>query len=105
MRALTDEAALAFFDAIAPIVHFETVDLSKAWFQSRYDKGETEEERTAYLNCPMDHGQYEAFVDALLAADKTGFREGETRDAVLRGLPADRGDGRARARDAAASGR
>ena len=78
VRALTDEAALAFFDAIAPIVHFESVDLSKAWFQSRYDKGETEEERTAYLNCPMDREEYERFVDALLAADKTEFREGET---------------------------
>ncbi len=78
VRALTDEAALAFFDAIAPIVHFETVDLSKAWFQSRYDKGETEEERTAYLNCPMDRDAYERFIDALLAADKTEFREGET---------------------------
>jgi methylenetetrahydrofolate--tRNA-(uracil-5-)-methyltransferase len=59
-------------------VHFETVDLSKAWFQSRYDKGATEEERTAYLNCPMDRAEYERFVDALLAADKTAFREGET---------------------------
>ena len=78
VRALTDETALAFFDAIAPIVHFESVDLSKAWFQSRYDKGETEEERTAYLNCPMDRAQYERFVDALLAADKTEFRDGET---------------------------
>jgi methylenetetrahydrofolate--tRNA-(uracil-5-)-methyltransferase len=78
VRALTDEAALAFFDAIAPIVHFESIDLSKAWFQSRYDKGETEEERTAYLNCPMDRAEYERFVDALLAADKTEFREGET---------------------------
>lgn len=54
IRSLTDESALAFFDAIAPIVHFESIDLGKAWFQSRYDKGETEEDRTAYLNCPMD---------------------------------------------------
>ncbi|WP_297976749.1 methylenetetrahydrofolate--tRNA-(uracil(54)-C(5))-methyltransferase (FADH(2)-oxidizing) TrmFO, partial [uncultured Amaricoccus sp.] len=77
IRTLTDERALAFFDAIAPIVHFETVDLSKAWFQSRYDKGETEEERTAYLNCPMDRDQYEAFIDALLAAEKTEFRDWE----------------------------
>ena len=46
----TGEDALAFFDAIAPIVHAHSIDLSKAWFQSRYDKGETEEERTAYLN-------------------------------------------------------
>ena len=77
IRALTDETALAFFDAIAPIVHFETVDLSKAWFQSRYDKGETEAERTAYLNCPMDRDQYEAFIDALLAAEKTEFKDWE----------------------------
>ena len=77
IRRLTDQSALAFFDAIAPIVHFDTVDLSKAWFQSRYDKGETEEERTAYLNCPMDRDQYEAFIDALLAADKTEFKDWE----------------------------
>ena len=77
IRALTDESALAFFDAIAPIVHFDTVDLSKAWFQSRYDKGETEQERTAYLNCPMDRARYEAFVDALLAADKAEFKDWE----------------------------
>jgi methylenetetrahydrofolate--tRNA-(uracil-5-)-methyltransferase len=77
IRQLTDESALAFFDAIAPIVHFDTVDLSKAWFQSRYDKGETEEQRTAYLNCPMDRDQYEAFIDALLAAEKTEFKDWE----------------------------
>lgn len=74
----TGADALAFFDAIAPIVYFDSIDMSKAWMQSRYDKGETEEERTAYLNCPMDKDQYEAFIDALLAADKTEFREGET---------------------------
>ncbi|TCO69759.1 methylenetetrahydrofolate--tRNA-(uracil(54)-C(5))-methyltransferase (FADH(2)-oxidizing) TrmFO [Rhodovulum euryhalinum] len=78
IRAETGTQALAFFDAIAPIVHADSVDLSKAWFQSRYDKGETEAERTAYLNCPMDRAQYEAFIDALLAADKTEFHEGET---------------------------
>jgi len=78
IRALTGETALAFFDAIAPIVHFESVDLSKAWFQSRYDKGETEAERTAYLNCPMDRDRYEAFVVALLAAEKTEFKDWET---------------------------
>jgi methylenetetrahydrofolate--tRNA-(uracil-5-)-methyltransferase len=77
IRALTDESALAFFDAIAPIVHFDSVDLSKAWFQSRYDKGATEDERTAYLNCPMDRDRYEAFVDALLAAGKTEFKDWE----------------------------
>ncbi|MEM8752868.1 MAG: methylenetetrahydrofolate--tRNA-(uracil(54)-C(5))-methyltransferase (FADH(2)-oxidizing) TrmFO [Pseudomonadota bacterium] len=74
---LGGEDGLAFFDAIAPIVYAESVDLSKAWLQSRYDKGETEEERTAYLNCPMDKAQYEAFVDALLAAPKTEFKEWE----------------------------
>ena len=77
VRALTDETALAFFDAIAPIVHFETVDLSQAWFQSRYDKGETEADRTAYLNCPMDRTEYEAFIDALIAAEKTEFKDWE----------------------------
>ncbi|MBA3323811.1 MAG: methylenetetrahydrofolate--tRNA-(uracil(54)-C(5))-methyltransferase (FADH(2)-oxidizing) TrmFO [Rhodobacteraceae bacterium] len=77
IRGLTDERALAFFDAIAPIVHFDSVDLSRAWFQSRYDKGETEAERAAYLNCPMDRGEYEAFVEALLAAEKTEFKDWE----------------------------
>lgn len=78
IRAATGAESLAFFDAIAPIVYAESVDMSVAWMQSRYDKGETDEERTAYLNCPMDKVQYEAFVDALLAADKAEFREGET---------------------------
>ncbi len=78
IAAETGAEALAFFDAIAPIVYFDSIDLSKAWFQSRYDKGETEEERKAYLNCPMDRDQYEAFIDALLAAEKTEFHEGET---------------------------
>ena len=77
IRAETGTEALAFFDAIAPIVHFDSIDLSKAWFQSRYDKGETEAERRAYLNCPMDRATYEAFLDALLAADRTAFHEGE----------------------------
>jgi methylenetetrahydrofolate--tRNA-(uracil-5-)-methyltransferase len=78
IRAETGAASLAFFDAIAPIVHADTIDLSVAWAQSRYDKGETEAERTAYLNCPMTREDYEGFIDALLAADKTEFHEGET---------------------------
>ena len=78
IRNATGADALAFFDAIAPIVYADSVDMSVAWMQSRYDKGETEEEQTAYMNCPMDHDQYEAFVDALLAAEKTEFHEGET---------------------------
>lgn len=78
IRAETGADALAFFDAIAPIVHFDSVNMDVAWMQSRYDKGETEEEQTAYLNCPMTKDQYEAFIDALLAAEKTEFHEGET---------------------------
>jgi len=74
----TGAEALAFFDAIAPIVHHDSIDMSRAWMQSRYDKGETEAERTAYLNCPMDKETYEAFIDALLGSDKTQFHEGET---------------------------
>ena len=74
---LTGAESLAFFDAIAPIIHADSVDLSKAWFQSRYDKGDTEEQQTAYLNCPMDEAQYEAFIDALLEAPKTEFKEWE----------------------------
>ena len=74
---LSGTDALAFFDAIAPIVYFDTINMSKAWMQSRYDKGETEEERTAYLNCPMSKEQYYKFIDALLAADKTEFKDGE----------------------------
>ncbi|RMF36179.1 MAG: methylenetetrahydrofolate--tRNA-(uracil(54)-C(5))-methyltransferase (FADH(2)-oxidizing) TrmFO [Alphaproteobacteria bacterium] len=78
IRRLTGEDSLAFFDAIAPIVHFDSIDLTRAWFQSRYDKGETEEERRAYINCPLDRAQYEAFIDALLAAETTEFHDGET---------------------------
>ncbi|WP_276947297.1 methylenetetrahydrofolate--tRNA-(uracil(54)-C(5))-methyltransferase (FADH(2)-oxidizing) TrmFO [Haematobacter massiliensis] len=78
IRAETGADALAFFDAIAPIVYAESIDMDVAWRQSRYDKGETEEERTAYINCPMTREQYETFIDALIAADKTEFREGET---------------------------
>ena len=78
IAAVPGAAALAFFDAIAPILYFDSIDMSKAWMQSRYDKGETEEERTAYLNCPMSKAQYEAFIDALLAAEKAEFKPGET---------------------------
>ena len=74
----TGTEALAFFDAIAPIVYADSIDMSKAWFQSRYDKGDTDEERRAYLNCPMNKAEYEAFIDALIESDKTEFREGET---------------------------
>ncbi len=78
IQAETSAEALAFFDAIAPIVYHESINMDVAWMQSRYDKGETEAERTAYLNCPMTKAQYEAFIDALLDAEKTEFKEGET---------------------------
>ena len=77
LRALTGEAELAFFDAIAPIVHFDTIDLGKAWFQSRYDKPGPAGSGADYINCPLDRAQYEAFVDALVAGEKTSFREWE----------------------------
>jgi len=78
IQAETGAEALAFFDAIAPIVYHDSINMDLAWMQSRYDKGETAEERTAYLNCPMTKDQYEAFIDALLAAEKTKFKVGET---------------------------
>jgi methylenetetrahydrofolate--tRNA-(uracil-5-)-methyltransferase len=77
IRALTGEDALAFFDAIAPIVHFDSIDLGVAWMQSRYDKVGPGGSGSDYVNCPMSRAQYDAFVDALLAAEKTEFREFE----------------------------
>ncbi len=75
--AATGETALAFFDAIAPIVHFESIDFDVAWRQSRYDKAGPAGDAEAYVNCPLDRDAYEAFIDALLAAEKTEFREFE----------------------------
>jgi methylenetetrahydrofolate--tRNA-(uracil-5-)-methyltransferase len=77
IRALTDEDALAFFDAIAPIVHRDTIDMAVAWFQSRYDKPGPGGSGADYINCPMTEQQYGAFVDALLAGEKTEFRDWE----------------------------
>jgi methylenetetrahydrofolate--tRNA-(uracil-5-)-methyltransferase len=77
VRELTDEDALAFFDAIAPIVHKDTIDMSVAWFQSRYDKAGPGGSGADYINCPMSEEQYGAFVDALLAGEKTEFHEWE----------------------------
>lgn len=74
---LTGEADLAFFDAIAPIIHRETIDMDKAWFQSRYDKVGPGGTGKDYINCPMDRTQYEAFVQALLDGEKTDFKEWE----------------------------
>src|SRR6516225_7936673 len=77
IRELTDEDALAFFDAIAPIVHRDSIDLSIAWFQSRYDKSGPGGTGADYINCPMTREQYDAFVDALLAGEKTDFKDWE----------------------------
>jgi methylenetetrahydrofolate--tRNA-(uracil-5-)-methyltransferase len=75
---LTGEADLAFFDAIAPIIYRDTIDMSVAWFQSRYDKPGPGGTGKDYINCPMSRQQYLAFVEALLASEKTDFKEWET---------------------------
>lgn len=77
IREQTSEEYLAFFDAIAPIVHKDSIDMSKAWFQSRYDKAGPGGTGADYINCPMNKEQYYAFIDALLAGDKTEFKEWE----------------------------
>src|SRR6202789_620086 len=73
IRALTGEDSLAFFDAIAPIVHRESIDFSIVWMQSRYDKGDGAD----YVNCPLDEDQYRAFIAALVAGEKTEFKDWE----------------------------
>ncbi len=73
IRELTGEESLAFFDAIAPIVHIESVNMERAWFQSRYDKGDGKD----YLNCPMEKEEYLAFIEALRTGEKTEFKEWE----------------------------
>ena len=77
IRELTGADALAFFDAIAPIVHRESIDMDKAWFQSRYDKVGPGGTGADYINCPMDRAQYDAFIQALIDGDKIGFKEWE----------------------------
>src|SRR6201991_494741 len=78
IRTLTDESALAFFDAIAPIVHKDTIDMSVAWFQSRYDKVGPGGTGADYINCPMTKEQYDAFVTALIEGEKVDFKDWET---------------------------
>ena len=73
IREATNEQSLAFFDAIAPIVHKDSINFDVAWFQSRYDKGDGAD----YINCPMDTDQYNTFIDVLLAGDKTEFKDWE----------------------------
>lgn len=77
IASLTGEKELAFFDAIAPIVHRDSIDMDVAWFQSRYDKAGPGGTGADYLNCPMTKEQYDSFVDALIAGDKTDFKEWE----------------------------
>jgi methylenetetrahydrofolate--tRNA-(uracil-5-)-methyltransferase len=74
IRELTGEDDLAFFDAIAPIVHKDSINMEVAWYQSRYDKGDSSD----YINCPLDEAQYDALIDAMMAAEKMDFREWET---------------------------
>ena len=74
---LTGEGELSFFDAIAPIIHLESVNMDMAWRQSRYDKEGPGGDAQAYINCPMDKAQYEAFIDALLAGPKSEFKDWE----------------------------
>ena len=85
VRDLTGEAELAFFDAIAPIVYADTIDFSKAWYQSRYDRAGPGGSGKDYINCPLDRAQYEAFVEALLAAPKAEFRDWERRTPYFEG--------------------
>ena len=74
---LTGEESLSFFDAIAPIVHADSIDFDTAWRQSRYDKEGPGGDAAAYINCPMDKVQYDAFIDALLNGPKAEFKEWE----------------------------
>ncbi|WP_027488516.1 methylenetetrahydrofolate--tRNA-(uracil(54)-C(5))-methyltransferase (FADH(2)-oxidizing) TrmFO [Allorhizobium undicola] len=77
IRGETGEDALAFFDAIAPIVHRDSIDMSVCWYQSRYDKVGPGGTGKDYINCPLDQQQYNAFIDALIAGDAVGFKEWE----------------------------
>ncbi|AWB25548.1 methylenetetrahydrofolate--tRNA-(uracil(54)-C(5))-methyltransferase (FADH(2)-oxidizing) TrmFO [Methylobacterium currus] len=77
IRGLTGAESLAFFDAIAPIVHRDSIDMGKAWFQSRYDKAGPGGTGADYINCPLDREQYAAFITALVEGDKTSFKEWE----------------------------
>ena len=77
IKSQTGEDELAFFDALAPIVHFDSIDMSKAWMQSRYDKVTAHGNGKDYINCPMTKDQYYAFIDALIAAEKMEFKEWE----------------------------
>jgi methylenetetrahydrofolate--tRNA-(uracil-5-)-methyltransferase len=85
IQQLTGQDSLAFFDAIAPIVHKESINFSRAWFQSRYDKVGPEGDGADYINCAMDEAQYRAFIDALITGEKTSFKEWETNTPYFEG--------------------
>ncbi|WP_028233777.1 MULTISPECIES: methylenetetrahydrofolate--tRNA-(uracil(54)-C(5))-methyltransferase (FADH(2)-oxidizing) TrmFO [unclassified Pseudochrobactrum] len=73
----TEADSLAFFDAIAPIIHFDSINMDVCWFQSRYDKVGPGGTGKDYINCPMDKEQYQAFIQALIDGEKTEFKEWE----------------------------
>lgn len=85
IRALGGEEQLAFFDAIAPIIHKESIDFGKAWMQSRYDKSGPAGTGSDYINCPFTKDEYLLFINELLAAEKTEFKEWETNTPYFEG--------------------
>src|SRR5690606_7633938 len=93
--ALTGNVHLSFFDSIAPIIHYDSINMDIAWKQSRYDKEGPSGETAAYINCPMDKAQYETFIDALLEGPKAEFKEWENvlyfDDCLLIDVMAERG--------------
>ena len=77
IRAWGGEADLAFFDAIAPIIHFDSINTDIVWFQSRYDKSTDGGDGKDYINCPLNKSQYDSFIEALLTGEKMQFKEWE----------------------------
>ncbi len=77
IRQRTGEQQLCFFDAIAPVVDAESIDMDIAYWKSRYDRNTEDGAQGDYLNCPMNREQYEAFIDALLAAETVAFKDFE----------------------------
>jgi methylenetetrahydrofolate--tRNA-(uracil-5-)-methyltransferase len=97
VQSLTGEAELAFFDAIAPIVHRDTIEMSVCWLQSRYDKEGPGGGTADYINCPLDKAQYDAFIDALISGEKSSFKEWEASTPYFEGcLPIEVMAGRGR---------
>lgn len=93
IQALTKTESLHFFDAVAPVFHTDSLDLSKAWYQSRYDKGD----KFDYLNCPLSKEEYDVFLKALLNAEKVEFKEWEKNTPYFEGcLPVEVMAGRGR---------